>query len=498
MQVLIAIVLTLYFLVGTVIAWYSRRVGIKTAIDYYVAGYRLGGFLAAMTYAATTYSAFMMIGLVGFAYATGVGAFGFEILYLIATVFLLTLFSHRVWRLARERKWVSPAEMLGDLYGSRILAMTVSIIYLVALIPYAVAQLVGLGNLMEGVGLGYVTGVVFGALIVFLWTYLAGIWSVASTDTYQGLWMIIASTGFLGWLLLFMFSNNLTLGNAFALLGREGLLGLKGGFWSFNVFLAFTLPWMFFAVTNPQVVQRLYMPRDEKALRAMIVYFSVFGLLYTVLVTMIGLLARSLSIAGIIPEISNRDLVTPTLLLYMNPLLAAIVFTSIVAAAVSTLDSIILTLASSTSRDIYRYKEYRKTITYTAIILLVLITMIIALLKPGFVVELSVLSSLMLLPLAPVTLTAWVNPWLPKKLGLGKTALPAVLSGFTIGFIAAIVYGPKKAFITPILGLPVSAWVLITSTLVLFIPVIRSMWQIRRARKNKTSITTQLKCLQYN
>ncbi|WFO74724.1 sodium:solute symporter family protein [Desulfurococcaceae archaeon MEX13E-LK6-19] len=483
MQILIAIVLSLYFLVGTIIAWYSRKVGIKTAIDYYVAGYRLGGFLAAMTYAATTYSAFMMIGLVGFAYATGVGAFGFEILYLIATVFLLTLFSHRVWRLARERKWVSPAEMLGDLYGSRILAMTVSIIYLVALIPYAVAQLVGLGNLMDGVGLGYVTGVVFGALIVFLWTYLAGIWSVASTDTYQGLWMIVASMGFLGWLLLFMVSNNLTLDNAFAMLGREGLLGLEGGFWSFSIFLAFTLPWVFFAVTNPQVVQRLYMPRDEKALRAMIIYFSVFGLLYTVLVTMIGLLARSLSIAGVIPAIDNRDLVTPTLLLYTNPLLAAIVFTSIVAAAVSTLDSIILTLASSASRDIYRYKEYKKTMTYTIIVLLVLVTMTIALLKPGFVVELSVLSSLMLLPLAPVTLIAWINPWLPKRLGLDRVALPAILSGFIIGFIAAIVYGPKKAFVTSILGLPISVWVLIVSTLILFTPIIKSIWYTHVAGK---------------
>lgn len=469
---LVLLVLTLYFIIGTAIAWFSRRAGVKTAMDYYVAGYRLGGFLASMTYAATTYSAFMMIGLVGFAYATGVGAFGFEILYLIATVFLLTIFSRKVWKLARERMWISPAEMLGDLYGSRVLATAVSLIYLVALIPYAVAQLVGIGRLMEGVGIGYATGVLFGALIVFLWTYLAGIWSVASTDAYQGLWMITAATGFLGWLLLFTASNGLSVSHAVALLSSKGLLGLEGGFWSFNVFLAFTLPWVFFAVTNPQVVQRIYMPRDEKSVKAMITYFSIFGLAYTVLVTIIGLLARSLSIAGVIPVVSNRDLVTPTLLLYTHPLLAAIVFTSIVAAAISTLDSIILTLTSSVTRDIYRRGEHGKTLTYGVLVVLVVITSIIALMKPGFVVELSVLSSLMLLPLAPVTLTAWTMPRLLQKTRLGKPALTALLAGFAIGFTAAIVYGPKKAFITTVIGLPLSAWILIVSTIVLYTPVI--------------------------
>lgn len=472
LQYTVVTVLALYFILGTAIAWYSRRAGVKTAEDYYVAGYRLGGFLAAMTYAATTYSAFMMIGLVGFAYKTGVGAFGFEIMYLVATVFLLSLFADKVWSMARERKWVSPAEMLGDLYGSRFLATTVSIVYLIALIPYAVAQLVGLGNLMEGIGLGYATGVLFGTLIVFLWTYLAGIWSVASTDAYQGLWMMSASLGFLGWLIYFMYSNRVGLTHAVRLLGEKGFLGITP-FWSINVFLAFTIPWIFFAVTNPQVVQRLYMPRDKKALKAMITYFSIFGLAYTVIVTLIGLLARSLSIEGVIPEIANRDLVTPTLLLYTNPFLAAIVFTSIVAAAVSTLDSIILTLASTTSRDLCRSRGYRRTIAYTTIVVLVAVTASIALFKPGFVVDLAVLSSLMLLPLATPTLLVWIDPELPRRRRLYKTVTPSIAAGFAIGLGAAIVLGPKNAFLTTVFGLPISLWIMIASLTILLAPCIR-------------------------
>lgn len=471
------LVLGLYFVIGTGIALYSRRVGVKTTSDYFVAGYRLGGFLASMTYAATTYSAFMMVGLVGFAYATGVGAFGFELLYLIATMGLLALFSLKVWSMARKSKWISPAEMLGDLYGSRLLSIVVAIVYLIALLPYITAQLVGLGNLVQGIGLDYWIGVLLGAGIIFLWTYLAGIWSVASTDAYQGLWMITSAIIFVLWLALFLLpSKGLGFNEATRLLASQGLLGITS-FWKPEIFIAFTLPWLFFAVTNPQVVQRLYMPRDERALKSMIKYFVVFGLAYTVIVTLIGLLARSLTIAGVFPDlVKTRDLVTPTLIGMAHPVLGAIVFTSIVAAAVSTADSIILTLSSTTTRDLYARNvgevkpRTELLIGYTTIAVLTLIVTILAWFKPGYVVELSVLSSVILLPLAPITLAAWIKPDMVK--GKAWAAIIALILGAGIGLYASIVYGAKKAFITTWLGLPVSAWILITSTIIVLAGII--------------------------
>lgn len=471
------LVLSLYFIIGTGIAVYSRRRGVKTTSDYFVAGYRLGGFLSAMTYAATTYSAFMMIGLVGFAYATGVGAFGFELSYLLATMSLLAILSHRVWGMARERKWISPAEMLGDLYGSRALSVIVAIIYLFALLPYITAQLVGLGSLVQGIGLEYLVGIILGALIIFLWTYLAGIWSVASTDAYQGLWMITSAIIFLLWLVAFYLpSRGLSLGDATRILGENGLLGITG-FWKTSVFLAFTLPWLFFAVTNPQVVQRLYMPRDERALKSMVRYFIVFGLAYTVIVTLVGLLARALTLEGLLPDlVKTRDLVTPTLLRLTHPVLGAIVFTSIVAAAISTADSIILTLSSTTTRDLYSKLAVKPkprlelTIGYTTIVALTVIVSFLAWLRPGFVVELSVLSSVILLPLAPITLTAWMKPEIVK--GKAPYAITALVIGVGIGVYASLIYGAKGAFIATWLGLPISAWILIASTTIVLIGIV--------------------------
>ncbi|MFZ8794392.1 MAG: sodium:solute symporter family protein, partial [Acidilobaceae archaeon] len=350
-----------YILLGLAIAFYSRRFLKPGEVDFYIASRRLGGLVSALTYSATTYSAFMMVGLVGLTYATGVGAHGFELAYYIATLALLTYFAPRVWARARDRGWVSPAEALSDHYGSKLVGALTVLVYLVSLIPYTSIQVMGVGlvlsQLMGGEGY-YVVGILLAAALIVAWSLIAGVWSVVLTDAFQGLWMLLAGLLYLAWLSTLVVGS-LGLGGVTEILSERGLLGLTG-FWSFHVFLAFTIPWVFFAMVHPQVVQRIYMPRDEGSLATMIRGFAVFGLLYTVLATLIGLLARAGAEAGVLPYVdpAKRDLVTPTLLSIANPVLSAIVFTSIAVAAITTADSIILSLASSMSRDLaYRLEE---------------------------------------------------------------------------------------------------------------------------------------------
>ncbi len=461
-------ILAIYLILGTAIAVYSRRLGVKTSEEYYVGGYRLGGFLAAMTYAATTYSAFMMVGLVGLTYATGVGAFGFEITYLIATVGLLTIFAPKVLLKARERRWVSPAEMLSDIYGGRDFGLLASVIYLVSLIPYASAQLIGVGNTVAGMGGGnYLVGVLLGVAVGLLWTVIAGIWSVATTDLYQGLWMLSAALAFIAWLLTLGNSSGIPPSTVLEAVGKEGLLGLTG-VWSFPVFLAYTLPWIFFAVTNPHVVQRLFMPRDIKALKSMITYFTLFGFIYTVIVTFAGLLLRGYSILGILPDVKYRDLVTPTALSLAHPLLASFVFTSIVAAAVSTMDSIVLTLSSTVSRDIYTKflggrEEKAVTIGRLSIVAIIGVLSVFAYFRPDFIVELSVLSSALLLPLAPVTIYAWVVGG--RRRGMKVWATAALLSGFAFQLTWALIHGARLSLVRQVLpGIPSTLVTLLLAT----------------------------------
>lgn len=465
-----AAVLGLYLVLGTLLALWSRRSLRGGLEDFFTGMGRLGGFLSAMTYAATTYSGFMIVGLVGFAYYTGIGSLGFELAYFVATLTLLVLFARKVRRMAGERGWITPSQMLGDLLGGKAVAVTAAVIYLVALIPYAASQLKSIGESIAGmVGGYYAWGVVIGLLIIIVWSMIAGIWSVAVTDALQGLWMIFSALILLGYILLIWNSNAGDLSSAWSLLEDKGLTGLNG-FWKLNTFLAFTLPWIFFAVTNPQVVQRLYMPRDEKSLASMIRWFGVFGLLYTIIVTLVGLYARASVEAGylnITP--SGKDQVTPLILSTMNPVLAGIIFTSIVAASASTADSILLTLASVAAVDLVEGDEARKKrAAWAAVIVVGVLMAAVALSRVSYIVQLSVLSSLILLSLAPATIAAWAG----RVEGEGW-ALSSILSGPIIVAVVTVVEGsPLAAFSAHPLGVPIAAWILIISTL-LVLPAVR-------------------------
>uniref|UniRef100_A0A7C2BL11 Sodium:solute symporter family protein n=1 Tax=Thermosphaera aggregans TaxID=54254 RepID=A0A7C2BL11_9CREN len=461
--------LIIYFSMGTVIAYVSRRMGVKSASDYYVAGGRMGAILAAGTYAATTYSAFMMVGLVGLTYQTGVGAFGFELVYLVSTVTILSTVGFKIWKLARIGKWISPSQMIGDLYGSKTLAVTVAALYLFAMIPYTVAQIQGLGVVFQVSGLEYVHGVILGASIIVLWIVLAGIWSVASTDLYQGILMLVGGLIFLSWT-----ASTLTQGadvsRVFETLGSQGFLGLTS-FWSVQVFLAYTIPWVFFAITNPQVVSRLYVHRDVHAYKRSVVLFSAYGFMYTVIAISIGLFARMLAIGGLIPADLPRDSVTPILLKQMTPALSAIVSVSIMAAAISTANSIILSVSSSIFKDILNREEKSLRAAFTINLVLTLIASGLAILRLGYIVDLSVLTSVLLLPLAPVTL---LGVWRHGKLSRvsGTAAVVAILVGAGIGVYGFLSYGAAKTFTMSYLSLPISAWILISSTAILLLGVL--------------------------
>ena len=66
-----------YLLVAVAIALLSRQGRATDMSGYFLGGRRMNGVLSALSYSATTYSAFMMVGLAGLTYKGGVGALGF-------------------------------------------------------------------------------------------------------------------------------------------------------------------------------------------------------------------------------------------------------------------------------------------------------------------------------------------------------------------------------------------------------------------------------------
>jgi SSS family solute:Na+ symporter len=345
--------IAIYIAAGLAIAIMARRQLGAGVSEFFLANRKVGGFISALTYSATTYSAFMMVGLAGLTYLTGVGALGFELTYLCG-MFMMVFFLPRFWLVGKKYGYISPMELLSDRYQSKWVGATAAILALVFLVPYGAVQLMGVGYLMNGVSGGVIHvgwGIAIAVVCAIAWSSIAGLRSVAWTDAFQALIMIVTSAAVLGVVVA-------SLGGFGAFFSKlessvPGLLTVPSakGAWNINMFIGLALPWLFFLISNPQVSQRLFIPKSVTAMKQMLGGFLIFGFIYTLISVLWGFSATLL-----VPGLENADLATPKLLsLALIPTgLAIVVMIGITAAAISTIDSILLTLSSVWARDIHK------------------------------------------------------------------------------------------------------------------------------------------------
>ncbi|MDN3519161.1 sodium:solute symporter family protein [Aquisalimonas lutea] len=450
------IAIAVYGALGLVVAWMSRRGMGGGLAEYYLAGRRVGGVVSALSYGATTYSAFMMVGLVGLTYAGGVGALGFELIYL-AGLGLVVIFGPRFWLIGRERGHITPAEMLGDRYDSRLLAGLVALASCVFLIPYSAVQLMGIGYLLSGVSddaIPFSAGILIGGAFTLIWTLAAGLRSVLWTDVLQVAIMLVTSLVALGFVVTALGGPGAFIDTVEA--GHGEWLAVPGpGLFDFVTFVGLTLPWLFFSISNPQVSQRLFTTRSLGAMRTMIIGFLVLGFVYTLISVLWGFAAVQL-----VPGLEQADLATPRLLRSgAVPVgVAVILMVGIMAAAVSTVDSILLALASMVSRDVYRPliragRGPGELAAGKAVVLAVTaVALGFAYLRLDLISILSVASSIGLL----VTVPAIVGAFFWRRGTAAGAVTSVAVAGTAVTVLQLTGYDP--------LGVPVGIWSLVLAT----------------------------------
>ncbi len=441
--------IALFTLFGAAIALKAARQNRGTAEDYYLGGRNIGGLVAGLSYAATTYSAFMLVVLTGLTYRGGIGALGFELVY-FAGLTLLVIFAPRFWLAAKRWGFISPAEMLGARYGSRAVARLAALIALVFLMPYCTTQMAGIGLLLSGVTGGEISlwqAVATGALLAVMWTLFAGLRSVAWTDAVQAVVMLVSSLLAIGFAVAAIGGWGAF---ASATLDTQGTrLSVPGpGLWSFGTFIALAFPWFFFAISNPQVSQRLFILRDMVAMRRMIGWVLGFGLVFTLIAVTWGFAALQLA-----PGLENSAMATPALLTSgaIPVWVAVLLVLGILSAAISTLDSIALTLGAMVARDLLT--DARGSVQIMAgrivVVLVILFASGFALRNAQIVQQLAALSAAGLLVTVPATIGAYF--W---RRGTAAGALASMGGGGAVAVWMAMVQG--VSVFNPMLALTVA------------------------------------------
>ncbi|MDC7125496.1 MAG: sodium:solute symporter family protein [Spirochaetales bacterium] len=444
------ILLSIYAVAGTGIAVYAgRQRGGSDQESYFIGGRGMGWLVSALTYAATTYSSFMMVGLVGLSYSTGVGAMLFEMTYLVATVILLSIYGKKIWQMSKENSLVSPMEIFSLRYG-KLTGGVGAAISVIALVPYTAAQVIGLSIIFQNFGISYGAGVAIAAVLICIWSLVGGLRGVALTDAIQGLFMLAVA------IIAVLWANKHFSGVEMSTFPNK--------VWTPVFFINMTLPWAFFALTNPQVVQRLFIIKDKQGLRKMIVLFAVIGAAYTIITCLIGFSAKYGTLSGTFAEIQGRDNVILGLLGLMGKGLGLAIALSIVFASISTSNSIILTLSSMVTRDLARNKNN----VWFGRIFIVVITAVVALFalrKTSYIVELSVSTSRILMCFLPLFLDIFhfkkggkvtgvitifggaVSAIILSKMGLSLSSVYSLAAAFVFYFIGVFIDSRNKSAI---------------------------------------------------
>ncbi|EEW24219.1 sodium:solute symporter family protein [Rhodobacter ferrooxidans] len=443
--------IAVFAVAGAIIAWLAQRANTGTAADYYLGGSRLGGMIAGLSYGATTYSAFMLVVLTGLTYRGGVGALGFELIY-FAGLTLLVVFAPRFWLAARKWGFISPAEMVGARYGSPAVAKAMAAVALVFLLPYCTTQMAGVGLLLSGVTGGGITlaqAIATGAVLATLWTLLAGLRSVAWTDAAQAVVMLLSGA-------VAVAAAVAAIGGPRAFIDQTvqnhgAWLDLPGpGLWSLPTFVALAFPWFFFAISNPQVSQRLFVARDFAAMRRMILWVLGFGLLFTLVAVIWGFAALHL-----VPGLENTAMATPALLTSgaIPVPVAVLLVIGVLSAAVSTLESIALTMGSMVARDFLgaRTGDAMQVFAGRLVVILVIVfAAAFALDTAKIVDQLAALSSAGLLVTVPPIIGAFF--W---RRGTAAGVLACLAGGSVVAVVMAL--GLGVSVFNPALALTVAA-----------------------------------------
>ena len=318
--------------------------------DFYLAGRRLGPWIAAISASASSSSAWTLLGVSGAAYAWGLPA-----LWLFpATVggFLINWVwvAPRLKRLSAEEgaltvsAMVAPAS-LGAMRGT-ILRVAAAIIVF-SFTFYIASQFEAAGKAFESAfQLSKEKSILAGAGVVLVYTLLGGFWAVSITDLVQGVMMAGAA-------ILLPLVALLAVGGIGPLL--EGLAALGGpsipaGQFSGLTGLLFVLG--MFGITigypgQPHVLNRFMALRDDASLRqGRIIAIAWAVVVYT------GMLLLGLSARVLFADIGDAEQVFfETAQRLLPAVLAGVMLAAVLSAIMSTADSQLLVTASSISHD---------------------------------------------------------------------------------------------------------------------------------------------------
>jgi len=329
-----------------------------TLQDFYLGGRGFGFIVLLLTLYATQYSGNTLFGVAGATYRFGFGWL-IAVHYMLAVVVFYLTFAPKLHTLSRARGYVTPVDYLEDRFHSRAISLIGSIVMIIALNNYLLAQLMSMGRALQGLAgpygdEAYNYGVIGLALIMLIYGTLGGIRAIAWTDVIQGGVLMVG----VFFLLALLFDEFGPLS-----LATERITASPEAFKISPPSPAMLREWVSYVIVvgmggalYPHAIQRIYAARSRRTLTRSLATMAFLPFTTALIAVIAGIYALAY-VPGLEGAATDQVLARLLRIIQENSVLGyavvVVIFSAVLAALMSTADSAMLAISSMFTKDIY-------------------------------------------------------------------------------------------------------------------------------------------------
>ncbi|NKC01178.1 MAG: sodium/proline symporter [Pseudomonadales bacterium] len=176
---------------------YWARSRATTTDGYFLGDRGLGPWVASLSYAAGSSSAWSILGVSGIAFSEGLGSFWLLPGTISGHIVVWYVIAPWLRKASHEKGWLTLTDLIVDGLSpsqAKLCARISAVIVLFAFTFYIAAQFQGAANTFTAVfDFDFLSALLLGAVIVVLYTLWGGFWAVSLTDALQAVLMLVAA-----------------------------------------------------------------------------------------------------------------------------------------------------------------------------------------------------------------------------------------------------------------------------------------------------------------
>lgn len=341
----------------------------SNSTDFYLGGRKMGPLVTAMSAEASDMSSWLLMGMPGLAYLSGIADPAWTAIGLgIGTWLNWLIVARKLRRYSANINAITVPEFYSKRYHdkSNVLNGIAALVIIVFFIPYTASGFAACGKLFNSLfGVNYTTAMIISALIIVGYTIMGGFKAVSTTDLIQSIVMTIA-------LVVVVFFGISKAGGIDAVMdnakGLAGYLTLTASYdvasGTVNPYSALTiistLAWGLGYFGMPHILLRFMAIEDEKKLVLSRRIATIWVFIAMAIAIFIGVVGLGMTKAGALDFLEGSS--SETIIVKIAGLLsqhgifpaivAGLILAGILAATMSTADSQMLAAASSVSQNI--------------------------------------------------------------------------------------------------------------------------------------------------